>query len=62
MYNYFYEKLAEEELKKDRFTQGKYMTVGYIEYNEKNYKEKIKRMEEVMNSIESGSFKYNINK
>lgn len=62
LYNYFYEKLAEEEFKKDRFTQGKYMTVGYIEYNEKNYKEKIERMEEVMNSIESGSFKYDINK
>lgn len=62
LYNYFYEKLSEEKFTKGRFIQGKYMTVGYIEYNEKNYKEKIKIMEEVMNDIESGNFKYDINK
>lgn len=37
------------------------MTVGYIEYDEKNYREKIELMERVMESIANGDYKYNEN-
>ena len=34
------------------------MTVGYIEYDENNYCEKIKAMENLMRSIFSGQYKF----
>jgi len=32
------------------------MTIGYIEYNEKNYKEKIEQMQAIMQSIVDGEY------
>ena len=34
------------------------MTVGYVEFNEKNYREKIKTMESLMKSIVGGQYKF----
>jgi len=45
-----------EELKKTPFKIGAYMTVGYLEYNENNYLEKIIELEQVMSQIENGEF------
>lgn len=61
LYNYFKNNLPDSLFNKNRFTQGKYMTVGYIEYDEKNYKEKIKLMEGIMKTIEDGKYNYNYN-
>jgi len=44
------------EIKKKTFRKGKHMTVGYIEYDEKNYREKIKAMEDLMRQICSGQY------
>ena len=44
------------EIKKKTFRNGKHMTVGYIEYDEKNYREKIKAMEDLMRQICSGQY------
>lgn len=56
LYNYIQQMVP--EFKKKTFRPGKWMTIGYIPYNEKNYKEKIELMENVMQSIVKGSFKY----
>ena len=40
IYSYFHEKLG-ESFKKKTFRPGRYMTIGYIEYNEKNYLKKL---------------------
>ena len=46
------------EFKKKTFRKGKHMTVGYVEFNEKNYREKIKTMENLMRSIVGGQYKF----
>lgn len=35
---------------KRAFHPGKYMTIGYVEYNQKNYEDAIKKMEEIMDN------------
>ena len=47
-----------EEFKKKTFRKGKHMTVGYVEFDEKNYREKIKTMENLMRSIVGGQYKF----
>lgn len=46
------------EIKKKPFHKGKHMTVAYIEYDEKNYQEKIKAMENLMRKIGSGQYMF----
>ncbi|WP_303871934.1 PD-(D/E)XK nuclease family protein [Acetobacterium wieringae] len=58
LHNYFKNKIP--DLKKKTFRKGKCMTLGYIEYNEKNYREKINQMEEAMNSITNGGYVFNL--
>ena len=55
LYDYFKSKTP--EFNKKPFRKGKWMTVGYIQYNEKNYKEKIQLMQGVMQSIVDGDYK-----
>jgi len=49
IYNYFSKEVV--GYRKKAFRKGKHMSVGYIEYNEKNYAEKIKIMEKAVESI-----------
>ena len=56
LYRYFDSKIS--DFKKKTFRNGKWMTIGYIEYNEKNYKEKIEQMQNIMQSIEDGAYIY----
>lgn len=49
LYKYFLKRIP--SFKKKTFRKGKYMSVGHIEYDEKNYIEKIKKMEKVMKTI-----------
>jgi hypothetical protein len=44
--------------KKKTFKKGTTMTIGYVEYNETNYIEKIKLMENAMQSVVDGAYKY----
>lgn len=46
------------EFKKKTFRKGKHMTVGYVDFDETNYYEKIKMMENLMRSIVSGQYKF----
>ena len=46
------------EFEKKRMRRGKHMTAGYIQYDEKNYKEKIKKMEKAMSEIGKGSMPF----
>lgn len=55
---YQYIKVMVPYFTKKAFQKGKSMTIGYIEYDENNYKEKIDLMEKVMASIENGTYKY----
>ena len=55
LYEYFLEQKI--GFKKKSFRPGKHMTVGYIEYDEKNYVEKIKVMETTMKKIANGELK-----
>lgn len=57
LHNYFKSKVP--DLKKKSFRIGKCMTIGYIEYNEKNYREKINQVEDVMNSIRNSTYIFN---
>lgn len=41
-----------------RYQPGRFMTVGLLEYDEKNYKDKIRTMEKILDDIGSGHFKY----
>lgn len=50
LYEYFNTKLP--EFTKKAFRDGKYMTVGYIDYDYNNYKEKIELLEYLMKGIE----------
>ena len=54
LYRYFDSKIS--GFKKKTFRQGKWMTIGYMEYNEKNYKEKIEQMQAIMQSIVDGEY------
>lgn len=45
---------------KKPFKKGKWMTVGYVEYNEIDYREKITLMENMMKSIVSGEYQYDL--
>jgi len=47
LYEYFHGQLGEQFLKKV-FRPGEYMTIGYIEYNENNYVEKIDMMKNAL--------------
>lgn len=58
LYNYFKEQVP--DLKKKVFRPGIYMTVGYIEYDENNYKEKIELLERLMKNIENGAIDFNL--
>ena len=49
-FEYFREKLGEKFIKKT-FRQGKYMTVGLIEYNETNYVEMISKINELIREL-----------
>lgn len=44
--------------RKKAFRSGKWLTIGFVEYNETNYKEKIKLMEKSMQSIVSGDYRF----
>ena len=46
------------EFKKKTFRKGKHMTVGYVDFDETNYPEKIKMMENLMRSIVGGQYKF----
>lgn len=46
------------EFNKKTFRKGKHMTVGYLDFDETNYPEKIKTMENLMRSIVSGQYKF----
>jgi len=54
LYEYF--KSMAPDFNKKPFRKGKWMTVGYLEYNEKNYKEKIQLMQGIMQSIVDGEY------
>lgn len=54
IFNYIDQKV--DGYKKNRFRNGKVMTVGYINYNEKNYMGKIKLMESIIEDIVKGKF------
>lgn len=58
LYNYMRNKLP--EFNKKPFRKGKWMTIGYVEYNENNYREKISMMQDMMQSIAKGEYKYNV--
>lgn len=51
LYEYFKSQIP--ELKKKRFRSGKYMTVGFIEYDKSDYKEKIALLEKMIKNIEN---------
>lgn len=50
LYDYFHQKLGDEFQKKP-FRPGKWMTVGYIRYDETNYLEKIKAMQSAFSGL-----------
>ena len=56
LYNYIRNKTP--DFMKKSFRNGKWMTVGYVEYNENNYQEKINLMQGIMQSIANGEYKY----
>ncbi len=55
-----FEHLKKEVLgfKKKTFKQGFWMTVGYIEYDEKNYSDKINEMQNALNTIINGEYTF----
>ncbi|GAA0860066.1 PD-(D/E)XK nuclease family protein [Clostridium baratii] len=57
LYEYFKSEIP--EFKKKAFRVGNHMTVGYIEYDENDYKEKILLLEKSMKNIENGAIKFN---
>ncbi|GEK89120.1 PD-(D/E)XK nuclease superfamily protein [Alkalibacterium putridalgicola] len=56
IYNYITESNLVSGFEKKRFHNGKVMSIGYIEYDENNYQEKIKVMENVLDKIRNGSY------
>lgn len=58
LYNYI--KGQAPSFNKKAFKKGKWMTVGYIKYDENNYLEKISLMQGIMQSIANGDYKYNV--
>lgn len=59
LFDYF--KSRTPEFQKKVFKNGKHMTIGYITYDEKNYKEKINLMQDIMESIANGGYKFKVN-
>lgn len=57
LYNYF-NNVLENTFNKNKYHYGECMTVGYVYYDETNYKEKIKLMENVMKTIENKKYTY----
>lgn len=51
LYEYFKSKIP--EFNKKIFRNGKYMTIGFINYNNENYKEKIKLLERTIINLEN---------
>lgn len=49
IFNYFSSRI--EGFKKKTFRRGNYMTVGYLEYNEKNYREQISKIQKVFDEM-----------
>ena len=41
-----------------RYYPGRFITIGLLAYDEKNYKDKIRTMEKILDDIGSGQFKY----
>jgi hypothetical protein len=58
LYEYLKQKLADHNFTKRTFRPGISMSIGHIEYSEKDYMEKIKMMEAVMQKIADGDFVY----
>lgn len=56
LYNYMKSKIP--EFNKKVFKSGKWMTIGYIEYNERNYQQKINMMQDLMYSLGKGEYKF----
>ena len=50
LYNYFHNEIGDSFMKKS-FRPGKYMTIGYIEYTEKNYKDTFKMMKRLLQEL-----------
>lgn len=59
IFDYFKKEIG-EEFKKRAFKNGRAMTVGYIIYNEINYNDKIKLMQNTMINILNGKFNFMI--
>lgn len=57
LYEYFKSQIP--ELKKKKFRSGKYMTVGFIEYDKSDYKEKIAFLENMLKDIENRDIDFN---
>lgn len=56
LYNYLKSKTS--DFKKRTFRRGEYMTIGYIEYTADNYAERIKLMQDIMQSIANGEYTF----
>ncbi len=59
LFKYFESKTP--EFQKKVFRNGKHMTIGYITYDEKNYKERINLMQDIMDSIAKGEYRFKVN-
>jgi hypothetical protein len=58
LYEYLKKELSGYNFIKKTFRRGNHMSVGYIKYSEKDYAEKIKLMETIMQKIVNGDFVY----
>ena len=56
LYNHISSK--EGDFKGMRYYPGRFITIGLLAYDEKNYKDKIRTMEKILDDIGSGQFKY----
>lgn len=50
LYDYFHKEIGSSFMKKP-FRPGKFMTVGYVEYNEENYVEKLEMMKRILKEL-----------
>lgn len=53
LYDYFHNEIG-ESFKKKPFRPGKYMTIGYVEYDENNYKKIFEMMKQLMKELPNG--------
>ena len=53
LYDYFHNEIG-DLFKKKPFRPGKYMTIGYVEYDENNYKEIFEMMKQLMKELPNG--------